>query len=133
MDKDKAKGFLAEFKAFALRGNVMDMAVGIVIGTAFTAIVTALVQNIIMPIVGYATGGVDFSQLAFPAGRTAEDGGIAYGMFIQAVVTFIIIAFVVFLIVKMLNKLSGPKKEEPPAGPTEAELLAEIRDLLKEK
>jgi large conductance mechanosensitive channel len=134
VEKEKAKGFINEFKAFIMRGNVLDMAVGIVIGGAFTAIVTALVQNIIMPIVGFATGGIDFTHWTFPPNAAEGSSAITYGVFIQAVVTFLIIAFVVFLIVKAVNKaMPKEKEEEAPAGPTEAELLAEIRDLLKEK
>jgi len=145
---NKMGGFLSEFKAFALRGSVFDMTVGVVLGTAFTAIVNALVQHIIMPIVSYATGGMDFKNWAIPPG-SADTGGIAYGMFIQAVVTFIIIAFVVFLLVKFMSaafnsaKFADLAKKGVEADvektteqteivrQTEAELLAEIRDLLK--
>ena len=119
---------LKEFKDFAMKGNVVDMAVGLVIGAAFGKIVTALVDNIIMPIVGGLSGGVDFSDLSVKVSGVA----VTYGAFIQAVIDFIIIAFVIFLIVKQMNKL---KKEEEaaPAGPTTEELLAEIRDALKNK
>jgi len=122
--------YLKEFKSFAMRGNVTDLAIGVVIGGAFGAIVKSLVADIIMPIVGILTGGVDFSSLSFTVGNAA----IAYGKFIQAVVVFIIVAFALFLIVKAIN--AAKKREEeapaPPAAPTKQEsLLAEIRDLLK--
>jgi len=134
--EEKAKGFLGGFKEFISRGNVLDMAIGIVVGAAFTAIVTALVSNIIMPIIGYITKGVSISTWSYPPGSTAEDGGIMYGMFIEAVVTFFIIAFVVFLLVKVINNtIRKPKEEAPPEpdAPSEVELLQEIRDLLKEQ
>ena len=122
---------LKEFKEFAMRGNVMDMAVGVIIGGAFGAIITALVDNIITPIIGVLCGGVDFSGLAIKVGEAA----IGYGALIQAIIDFLIIAFFIFLVVKAMNKTKKPEEpaEEEPAGPTEAELLTEIRDLLKEK
>ena len=125
---------LKEFKEFALKGNVMDMAVGVVIGGAFGKIVTSLVQDLMMPILGFLTAGVDFSDLKIilsPAGVNAA------GDFIQTTIDFIIIAFSIFIAIKMINKLRRKQvvieEEAAPAGPTEAELLAEIRDLLKEK
>ena len=136
---------LKEFKDFIAKGNVMDLAVGIIIGAAFTAIVSSLVGDLINPIIGLILGGVDFTNMfvvlkgEVPAGvglATARESGaavFAYGAFITAVINFLIIAFVVFMLVKAVNRL---KKDEPaapaaPAGPTEVELLAEIRDALK--
>lgn len=120
------KSFIAEFKAFAMRGNVVDLAIAVVIGGAFGKIVTSLVDNIFMPIVGIVLGGVDFTGYAYKA--------IAYGKFIQSIVDFVIVAFVVFMVVKLMNSLK--KKEEPepvaPAEPTEEiKILREIRDSLK--
>ena len=127
-------GFISDFKEFAMKGNVMDMAVGVIIGGAFGKIVSSLVDNVLMPLVGLVTGGVDFSTLAVTVG----DAEVKYGMFIQNVVDFLIVAFCIFLMLKGINKLNR-KKEEPapapeePKGPTQEELLAEIRDLLKKK
>jgi large conductance mechanosensitive channel len=117
-----------EFKSFVFRGNVISLAVGIIIGAAFNDIVKAIVDNILMPIVGILTGGYDFKNLGF----TVHNAKIQYGMAIQASVSFIIIAFCLFLIVKAANAAS--KKEEaaaPPAPSNEEVLLTEIRDLLK--
>jgi len=134
--KENTKGFIGEFKAFISRGNVVDMAVGIIIGGAFTSIVTSLVNDIFMPALGYVIGGINFKDFKFalPAAAGAEPVYIAYGMFIQNIINFIVIAFVVFCMVKLLNGLR--KKEEPaeekPAEPSEdIVLLTEIRDLLK--
>jgi large conductance mechanosensitive channel len=123
--------FFREFKAFAMKGNVIDLAVGIVIGAAFGKIVSALVDAILMPIVGVLIGGFDFKGLAVKVGA-AE---IKYGLFIQSCVEFIIIAFALFLVIKGINRM---KKEEPaaPAEPvltTQEKLLMEIRDELKQK
>ena len=134
-------GFIKEFKEFAMRGNVMDMAVGVIIGGAFGKIVTSLVDDVLMPAIGMLTGGIDLSGLAYKVMLPALDGGepiagatIKYGAFIQNIIDFLIIAFCIFLMIKAMNKLM-PKKEEPeePAGPTQEELLTDIRDLLKEK
>ena len=131
--------FIQEFKAFALKGNVMDMAVGVIIGGAFGKIVTSIVSNIIMPPIGVLLGGVDFTDLKVTlkaATEEAEEVTLNYGQFIQDVVDFLIIAFCIFMMLKGINKLNR-KKEEPapeaPKGPTQEELLAEIRDLLKNK
>lgn len=122
--------FFGEFKAFAMKGNVIDLAVGIVIGAAFGKIVSALVDAIIMPLVGVLIGGFDFKSLLVKVG-SAE---IKYGVFIQSIVEFVIIAFALFLVIKAMNRM---KKEEAPApapGPTATEkLLMEIRDELKQK
>ena len=121
---------LTEFKAFALKGNVLDLAVGIVIGAAFGAIVNAAVDNILMPIVGILTGGLDFKSQAIKVG-SAE---LKYGMFIQAVVTFIIIAIFLFLVVQAANKMKAKEPAVPAPAPTISstdKLLMEIRDELK--
>ena len=134
-------GFVKEFKEFAMGGNVMDMAVGVIIGGAFGKIVTSLVDDVLMPAIGMLTGGIDLSGLAYKVMLPALDGGepiagatIKYGAFIQNIIDFLIIAFCIFLMIKAMNKLM-PKKEEPeaPAGPTQEELLTDIRDLLKDK
>ena len=126
------KTFLAEFKTFIARGNVMDMAVGVIIGGAFSAITTSLINDIVMPILGIFTGSISFAELSF----TVNGAVISYGNFIQAVLNFLIMAFVVFCLVKTMNKLHRKKDEAPPAPPepsAEEKLLTEIRDLLKEK
>lgn len=123
-------GFFKEFKEFAMKGNVMDMAVGVIIGGAFGKIVTSLVDDVLMPAIGTLTGGVDFSNLAVTFG----DANLKYGSFIQNIIDFLIIAFCIFLMIKGMNKLSKKKEEEPaaPAEPSnEEKLLSEIRDLLK--
>ena len=127
---------LNEFRQFISRGNVMDLAVAVVIGAAFTAIVNSLVDDIIMPLIGVLLGGVDFTSLSITIGNAT----IAYGNFIQAVINFLIIAFVVFLMVKAINKAQtmamGAQEEEaeaPPEPSAEEKLLAEIRDLLQEQ
>lgn len=133
---------LQEFKEFAVKGNVLDMAVGIIIGAAFTTIVKALVDGIMMPIVGYFLGGVDFTNIftvlgdgEFDSLAAAEEAGAAvikWGVFVNALIAFLIVAWILFIIVKNMNKLK--KEEEPaaeePSGPTQEELLGEIRDLL---
>lgn len=123
------KGFVAEFKEFISRGSVMDLAVGVIIGGAFTAIVTSLVNDIIMPIVGLIIGGVDFKSLAIKVG----DASVTYGNFLQAILNFILIALVIFCIIKAINKMkrNEPVEEEAPATPEDIELLRDIRDLLK--
>ena len=131
-------GFIKELKEFAMKGNVMDMAVGVIIGGAFGKIVSSLVDDVLMPLVGMVTGNVDFTQLVAKIGDGEGAAVLKYGTFIQNVVDFLIVAFCIFLMLKGINKLNR-KKEEPapepeaPAGPTQEELLAEIRDLLKQK
>ncbi|MBO6217255.1 MAG: large-conductance mechanosensitive channel protein MscL [Prevotella sp.] len=124
-------GFIKEFKEFASKGNVMDMAVGVIIGGAFGKIVSSLVDDIIMPVVGVVTGGIDFTTLSAKVG----DAEIKYGMFCQNIIDFLIIAFSIFCVIKAINKFK--KKEEPapeaPAGPTTEELLADIKEILKKK
>ncbi|MCV2893746.1 large conductance mechanosensitive channel protein MscL [Lentibacter sp. XHP0401] len=142
---------LSEFRDFIAKGNVMDMAVGIIIGAAFTAIVSSLVADLINPIIGLAMGGVDFTNMyAVLSGTVAEGASLeaaresgaavfAYGSFIMAIINFLIIAFVVFMLVRYVNKVKDAAHkedevvEEAPAGPTELELLAEIRDALAKK
>lgn len=121
------KGFMTEFKEFINKGNVMDMAVGMIIAGAFGSIVTALVDNILMPIVGMLLGGVNFAELSVKVG----DAAIVYGAFIQAIVDFLIIALVIFVIVKNINKMKKEEPEEPAEDPADIALLTEIRDLLK--
>ncbi len=118
---------LKEFRDFINRGNVIDLAVAVIIGAAFTAIVNSLVNDIIMPIVGVILGGIDFTALAITVG-TAK---ITYGNFIQAIINFVIIAFVVFLIVRSINNMTKKKEAAPAAPPADVALLTEIRDLLK--
>ena len=130
-------GFISEFKEFAMKGNVMDMAVGVIIGGAFGKIVSSLVDDILMPLVGVVTGNVDFTKLQFAFGEGDLAATLKYGNFIQNTVDFLIVAFCIFLMLKGINKLNR-KKEEPaapeePKGPTQEELLAEIRDLLKKQ
>jgi large conductance mechanosensitive channel len=130
---------LKEFREFIARGNVMDLAVGVIIGGAFGAIVKSLVDQVIMPPVGLITGGVDFAAMklvlkgADPAKKVAEVA-IGYGAFVDTVIDFLIVAFVIFLLVKAINSIKRQEAaaEAPPPGPTPTEaLLAEIRDLLK--
>lgn len=134
---------LNEFKAFIARGNVLDLAVAVVVGAAFTAIVSSLTDDLINPIIGLITGGIDFSNHFIPLSSkvTAESlaearkqGAVfAYGSFINAVIKFVIVAWVVFLLVKLVNRLM-PKKEEAPSGPSaEVVLLTEIRDTLRSR
>ena len=140
--------FIQDFKAFALKGNVVDMAVGVIIGGAFGKIVTSVVNNIIMPPVGVLTGGVDFTDLKVTLKEAVVEGEnvvseavtLNYGQFIQDVVDFLIIAFCIFLMIKGIAKLSRKKEEEDAAAPApepepsaEEKLLTEIRDLLKNK
>ncbi len=117
-----------EFRDFINRGNVIDLAVAVILGGAFTAIVNSLVADIIMPIIGVLLGGVDFTSLAITVG----DANITYGNFIQAIINFLLIAFVIFLIVRSLNRMKKPAPPAAPPGPTKEEvLLTEIRDLLR--
>ena len=130
-------GFISEFKEFAMKGNVLDMAVGVIIGGAFGKIVSSLVDDVLMPLVGMITGNIDFTTLAFQIGEGEEAAVLKYGNFIQNTVDFIIVAFCIFLMLKAINKMNR-KKAEPeapaaPARPTQEELLAEIRDLMKQK
>lgn len=124
----------SEFKSFAMKGNIMDLAIGVVIGSAFGKIVTSLVEDIIMPLVGLLLGGLDFSGLAVTFG----DAHIKYGSFIQTIVNFFIISFSIFIVIRTLGKLRRKKEAEEEAEEAEetdqqTELLTEIRDLLKQR
>lgn len=132
--------FISEFKEFAMRGNVLDMAVGVIIGGAFGKIVSSLVEDVIMPPIGYIIGGVNFTDLkvVLPALIEGQESAtINYGNFIQTLIDFIIVAFCIFMLIKGVNKLSKKKEEEPaapaPEPSAEEKLLTEIRDLLKNK
>ncbi|TWW01829.1 large conductance mechanosensitive channel protein MscL [Chitinophaga pinensis] len=141
--------FFKEFKEFATRGNVMDLAVGVIIGGAFQKIVTSLVDNIFMPILGIVTGGINFKDkfyllntskgTDFPSLEKAKEAGapvFAYGAFIQSIIDFVLIAFCIFLLVKFMNSMRKKKEEAPAAPPAptnEEKLLMEIRDALKNK
>jgi len=141
----KPPGWLDDFKAFIMRGNVVDLAVGVIIGAAFTGIVTSLVKDIITPVIGLITGGVDFSNhfiilkgtaaATLAEAQKAGDVTINYGMFLNAVFNFLIVAAAIFWIVRMIEKLyKAPAAPAVPPGPTPTEaLLGEIRDLLKTK
>ncbi len=145
--KEKTTGFIAEFKQFIARGNVLDMAVGVIIGGAFGKISTSLVNDVIMPAVSMLTGGVDFSnwKIVLKAAVAGADGvidpatevAIRYGAFLATILDFLIIAFAVFCLIKAVNSFHRKKEEEaPPAPPepsNEEKLLGEIRDLLKER
>ncbi len=126
-------GMVQEFKEFAMKGSLIDMAVGIIIGAAVSEMVGTLVESILMPIIGVFMGGVDFSQLSITVG----DAAIGYGAFIQALIDFLIIAFVIFMILKMINRMKKnfeeEKVEEPEEAPVDVQLLSEIRDLLKQQ
>lgn len=139
---------LKEFRDFIMRGNVLDLAVAVVIGAAFGAVITSLVNDIIMPPIGYLLGGVNFTDLFIVLGggeyaslQAAQDAGaavIAYGKFIQALINFVIIAFVIFLIIKSFNKMATLRKKEeaaaaPAEPPADVKLLTEIRDLLQKR
>ncbi len=134
-------GFLSDFKSFAMRGNVVDMAVGIIIGGAFGKIVSSLVADVIMPPIGVVLGGVDFSDLAVTIKHATETTAavtINYGTFIQTIIDFLIIAMAIFSMVRVMNKLHLQNTPEPAPAPDpepskEEKLLAEIRDILKEK
>lgn len=132
-------GMTSEFKQFAMRGNVIDLAVGVVIGGAFGKIVSALVDKVIMPPIGLLVGGVDFSKLAITlkaatvdaAGKEVPAVVLAYGEFINAIIQFVIVAFAIFMVVKMINKLHKQPEAAPAATPEDILLLREIRDSLK--
>jgi len=129
-------GMVKEFKEFAVKGNVVDMAVGIVIGAAFGKIITSLVADVIMPPIGVAMGGVDFSNLSIIVKEAIDKKPavvISYGKFLQTIIDFIIIAFAIFMAVKGMNSLKKKEAAAPAAPPNQEVLLAEIRDLLKDK
>lgn len=135
---------MSEFKKFIMRGNVVDMAVGVIIGGAFGKIISSFVADVLMPPIGVLLGGVDFSDLfisldgvkyaTLAAAQEAGAATINYGLFINTVIDFLIVAAAIFAMIKTMNHLQKPKKEEAaPAGPTQEELLSEIRDILKKK
>jgi large conductance mechanosensitive channel len=128
---------LKEFREFAMRGNVVDMAVGVIIGAAFGKIVTSLVNDVLMPPIGYILGGTKFTSLAITLKEASGDipaVAIHYGNFIQVVIDFIIIAFIIFMMIKIMNSIQRKKEEAAPTEPSnEEKLLTEIRDLLKNK
>ncbi|NMG33743.1 large conductance mechanosensitive channel protein MscL [Azoarcus sp. TTM-91] len=139
--------FISEFKAFAMRGNVIDLAVGVIIGGAFGKIVDSLVKDVMMPVIGRLIGGIDFSHFylnlssqTYDSLEAAEKAGaplIKYGIFLNNAINFIIIAFAIFLLVKLINRLHAAEKKEEPAAPAaepeDVKLLREIRDALKER
>lgn len=131
IEREIMKRFIQEFKTFALRGNVLEMAIGVIIGGAFTSIVNSLVQDVFTPIIGVLTGGIDFSALTIGLGNAQ----IKVGNFINAVISFLLVALCIFLFIKAINRFVKKTKEEtPPPLPSREELLlAEIRDLLKER
>ncbi|HEX3487667.1 MAG TPA: large conductance mechanosensitive channel protein MscL [Micropepsaceae bacterium] len=136
---------LQEFKTFAMRGNAIDLAVGVVVGAAFTSIVNSLVKDIINPPLGLLLGGIDFSNFfvvlkgggPYPTLKAAQDAGavtLSYGLFVNAIINFLIVAFALFMVVRQLNRLATPKPATKPGDappPPEIQLLSEIRDLLK--
>jgi large conductance mechanosensitive channel len=126
---------ISEFKKFALRGNVVDLAVGVIIGAAFGKIVTSVVEDVIMPPIGLLIGGIDFSKLAFTLREAAGSNPavtIRYGLFINTVINFVIVAACIFAVVKAMNRIARKEEVVPPPAPDVA-LLTEIRDILKEK
>ncbi len=136
--------FIEEFKEFISRGNVIDMAIGVVVGGAFKGIIDSLVNDIIMPFVGWLIGGIDFASYAIPLSETTTPDGsvvvnaILYGKFVNSIISFIIIAFCLFTVVKVINRFRRKKEEAPAPAPDptpseEAVLLSEIRDLLKKQ
>ncbi len=129
-------GMLKEFKEFAVKGNVVDMAVGIIIGAAFGKIVSSFVADVIMPPIGLLLGGVDFTNLAITLKAATGDAPavvLGYGKFVQSVVDFTIVAFAIFLVVKAMNSMKKKEEEAPAEPPKQEVLLTEIRDLLKQK
>jgi large conductance mechanosensitive channel len=134
-------GMISEFKTFAMRGNVIDLAVGVVIGAAFGKIVTSLVNDVIMPPIGFLIGNVDFSQLAVTlkeatvdaAGKEVPAVVVAYGNFINTIIQFLIVAFAIFTVVRIINRFRVKEEAKPAATPEDVLLLREIRDALKKQ
>jgi len=128
------KGFIEEFKSFAVKGNAIDLAVGVVIGAAFGKIVSSIVDDLIMPVVGLLTGGIDFSDKVWIIPTT--EVAVRYGMFLNSLLNFLIVAFAIFVVVKQINRLKKPAECEPAAlapTPEDVVLLREIRDALKQR
>ncbi len=139
LDKGETNGMMKEFKEFAMKGNVVDMAVGIVIGAAFGKIVSSFVKDVLMPPIGMLMGGVNFSDLSFVLKEAVGKSPavvVKYGLFIQTVIDFLIVAFAIFMLIKGINAMKRKEEEAPaapPEPPKEEILLTEIRDILKEK
>lgn len=134
--EDVLMGMLKEFKDFAMKGNVVDLAVGVIMGAAFGTVVKSLVDDVLMPPLGYMAGGIDFSKLAIQVAEKGKDGKpveIFYGKFINNMISFVIVAFAVFVIVKAMNAVNKRKAEAPPALTKTEELLTQIRDSLAKK
>ena len=123
------KKFFEEFKAFISKGDVVSMAVGLMVGSAFTAIITALNVNVLTPLLGILMGGINFADITFTVGSAI----VEIGLFIQAIINFLIVGFVLFLVVKAFNKARNAKADEEAEGPSEVDLLGEIKDLLEKK
>jgi len=133
---EKQKQFWRDFRAFISRGNVLDMAIGIIIGSAFTAIVTSIVGDIFTPLLAKLLGGISFSELKLvltPAAGDVAETAIRYGVFLEKVIYFLLVALVVFIVIRQLGKLKRKKEEAPPKPDPQLVLLEEIRDLLKEQ
>ena len=127
-EMEKAKGFIKEFKTFIKRGNVVDLAVGFIMGSAFGKIVTSMVEDILMPLIGIIIGGIDFQNLTFKIGNAV----VKYGSFLQNIINFLIVSFCIFIFVKIINEFKEEEKVEEKVEPSsEEKLLTEIRDLLK--
>ena len=127
-EMEKAKGFINEFKTFIKRGNVVDLAVGFIMGSAFGKIVTSMVEDILMPLIGIIIGGIDFQNLTFKIGNAV----VKYGSFLQNIINFLIVSFCIFIFVKIINEFKEEEKVEKKGEPcSEEKLLTEIRDLLK--
>ena len=126
-------GMISEFKEFAMKGSMLDMAVGIIMGGAFGTVIKSLIEDVIMPVVGHFSGGMDFSDQKFPLSSEEGAAAISYGSFINAIIAFAILAWVLFMIIKGMNKAKKAEEEAPAAPPANEVLLAEIRDLLAKK
>ncbi len=147
-EKKEKKGFIAEFKEFIMRGNVMDMAIGVILATAFGSITTSLVNDVCMPVIGVLIGGIDLSKLDIVLKEAVMDGDtvvseavvLGIGTFLTTIINFLLVALIIFLVIKFMNRLASRHKKEqeaapetPPEPSAEEKLLTEIRDLLKEK
>jgi large conductance mechanosensitive channel len=137
LPQEPAMSFFSEFKTFAMRGNVIDLAVGVVIGAAFGKIVSSLVDQVIMPPIGYAIGGVDFSAYKWVLVAAGADGkgevAILYGAFFNTLIQFAIVAFAIFLVIKLMNRVIKKEEAAPAPPPEDVVLLTQIRDLLKQR